>query len=955
MNLFKKAQHFIPLMAALIALIPIFLAPFWAYQWYQQPFIGAFLEANNVVSLIGRADWPALQAGVQWPDRLLLIDGIPVQTEKDLSVVLSDEGTSPLILTMEQRDRSRYEVVVTPRKLRLDELAELFVIPYVVGLAFLATGLWAYWFGGKGQPARAFLLFSAATSVASVSFLDMNTTHYFLSGWTLSLPVAAGGLIFLAFTFPQRMVFIRRMVFLDRYLKAHFLPWILTILAAALSIKAILLPVDPWAYIATWRINYGYSAAAIVYFLGSLLVRIYSSHSSIIRQQCRIIIFGAAVAFAPILVFYFIPMALGQVHAFQIVLYLPTLVILPLSVAYAIVRYRLLVIDRVLSKVVAYGLITTSALIAFYLLVTLLSLFLEKSLNTNEPFVIAIYLLLLVLFLRPFQDLVQRAIDRLFYRSRADYRHVLSNLSRGLVTSPNYGRTLQVLEKELNNALNPDRLLFYLYDDDHQIYRPQSPSSPLDIYLPPRNPLVRLINKNQEATWFHPESLTDLDNIDNHPTDALYPRLPTHNLAVQTTPGARVEPLQVAAALECLVFVPLRYEGRLSGFLALGARRSGDPYSSDDLEFLSAVADQSALAIENARLFNNLQRTLDETLEMKNLMDDIFASIPSAVITTNLERQITLFNQAAEQILRLRARQVVGYDLPKALSDVGPELDVAVRATISQGTTTLGQEISPVLSDRGQVALRFSTTPLRDARLRTKGATILIDDLTAQRHLEVEQERIRQTFGRVVAPRVRDRLLADPGNLRLDGIRQDITVLFADMHKFTPFSERTPPDKVLAVLNSYISLAAQAVLDEEGTLDKFIGDAVMAFWNAPDTQPDHTMRAIRAALAMDQAIKAHRSGLDTPFQLYFSIGITRGEAMVGNLGTPQLFNYTAIGDTVNLAQRLESIATPGQILLSEETYRIVADQVIALPLPPQQMKGREQEVVVYELQGLKGF
>jgi adenylate cyclase len=245
-----------------------------------------------------------------------------------------------------------------------------------------------------------------------------------------------------------------------------------------------------------------------------------------------------------------------------------------------------------------------------------------------------------------------------------------------------------------------------------------------------------------------------------------------------------------------------------------------------------------------------------------------------------------------------------------------------------------------------------SCTPVRDAHGERTGAAVVINDMTEQRKLEAERERIRQTFGRVVAPRVRDRLLAELDNLRLDGSRHTITVLFADLHGFTSFCERTAPETLFRVLNSYLSLAADAVLTEEGTLDKFIGDAVMAFWNAPDTQPDHALRAVRAACAIEKAMRAHRNSLCEDHQLQFSIGVSTGDAIVGNVGTAELFNYTVIGDTVNLAQRLESLAKPGHILLSEATYREVADRVTATPLPPMFVKGRQEPAIAFELSGL---
>src|SRR5262249_33670676 len=153
--------------------------------------------------------------------------------------------------------------------------------------------------------------------------------------------------------------------------------------------------------------------------------------------------------------------------------------------------------------------------------------------------------------------------------------------------------------------------------------------------------------------------------------------------------------------------------------------------------------------------------------------------------------------------------------------------------------TVLSAELSHTIPERGDLHLRLSVSPLRDAYLATKGATFVFEDLTEQRKLEAERELIRRTFGRVVAPRVRDRLLANPDNLQLDGAKQLVTILFADLSGFTTYSEKHDPETVFSVLNQYLSLAAQAILEQEGTLDKFMGDAVMAIWNSPDPQPDH--------------------------------------------------------------------------------------------------------------------
>jgi PAS domain S-box-containing protein len=920
------SKQIIPILAVLVASLMLLAAPFLAYQWYTTPFIGAFIEPNLVLSQISGADWPARQAGAQLGDRLTAVNGQPIKSEGELQDFLKQTGYVPIRLGFERRDGSAFEITILPRSVRFNELFTQFVVPYLSGVALLLGGLWVYRLGGDQRPARAFLLFTAAASVTTGAFLDMNTTHWFVLAWTLSTSIASAALAYLALVFPQQIRLI------ERFPAARFIPWLVALPLAIWGSREILAPGSPWGYVQAWFWGYVYFALAIALFLITLLVRMFASASALVRQQSRIIIFGAALAFGPILLLYLIPSALGQQPEFQAVVYFPLTFVFLISVAYAIVRYRLLDVDRVLSNAVTYLLTSAGAFLLFYLLITFLSLALRQSISPTNPLLMAVYLFLLAVLLNPLRNLMQSGIDRVFYRTRADYRRVLSALSRELATTPDLRRTLETLERELTLAVNPERLVLYFYDDDDRLYLPYSNQPHPELPLTPRNALVRLLERSPEALWLSPDRVFSAD------------------LATSVT--ARLAG-SLPKQLGCIVFVPLRYEGRLIGFLALGPRNSGDPYTSDDLDFLSAVAGQSSLALENVRLFANLRRTLDETLEMKNLMDDIFASIASGVITTDVERKITLFNQAAERILKISASQVVGHPLPGALPALGPELEPFANDTIANNASTLDQEFTPTIPQRGPLYLRLSVTPLRDARLGTKGVTIVIDDLTEQRQLEADRERIRRTFGRVVAPRVRDKLLANPESLILDGIRQPLTVLFADLAGFTPFSERTPPEMLFEVLNSYLSLAAQAILAEEGTLDKFMGDAVLALWNAPDEQTDHTLRAVRAALAINRVAEAHRAHLDPAHHLHFSVGISTGEAMVGNVGTAELFNFTAVGDTVNLAQRLESIAGPGQILLSEPAYQAVSHLVIAEQLRPVKVKGRKQPVTPYAVTGLK--
>jgi len=216
-----------------------------------------------------------------------------------------------------------------------------------------------------------------------------------------------------------------------------------------------------------------------------------------------------------------------------------------------------------------------------------------------------------------------------------------------------------------------------------------------------------------------------------------------------------------------------------------------------------------------------------------------------------------------------------------------------------------------------------------------------------------EREAVRELFERYVSPRVVDRLLESIDPVVLGGQRHEISVLFADIPGFTTYSEQLPPERLVNVLNQYLGLAIETVQTEDGTLDKFMGDAVMAFFNAPLVQSDHTLRAVRAALAMQRTITAYNRKSNGHNGLIFNIGIHTGPAIVGNVGTMQHMNYTAIGDTVNLAKRLQETARDGQIIMSYEAYESIKERVIVQDLGSLIVKGRAMPVDAYLLLGLK--
>lgn len=230
----------------------------------------------------------------------------------------------------------------------------------------------------------------------------------------------------------------------------------------------------------------------------------------------------------------------------------------------------------------------------------------------------------------------------------------------------------------------------------------------------------------------------------------------------------------------------------------------------------------------------------------------------------------------------------------------------------------------------------------------TDYASIAIENSRNYAALRTSSQQVRDSFERFVPPSVVQQVLDRPEGVQLGGQRQTVSVLFADIRGYTSWSENSEPERIIETLNHYLELAGGVVLGWEGTLDKYMGDGLMAFFNAPNNQPDHVHRAVDAALAIMQA--AREVNNQHGHQLAYSIGVHTGEAVVGYIGTRQALNYTAIGDTVNLTKRLQEAAAPGQILIEESVVRALGNRLKAHPLGELRVKGRKAPAVVYELQ-----
>jgi len=403
----------------------------------------------------------------------------------------------------------------------------------------------------------------------------------------------------------------------------------------------------------------------------------------------------------------------------------------------------------------------------------------------------------------------------------------------------------------------------------------------------------------------------------------------------------------VALNLRSILCVPLKVKNELIGVIYADNRIRTGIFAETEKDLLVAFSNQAGVAIENARLFSSLRQTLAEVTELKNLMDNVFASIASGVITADIRNQITLANRAAESILGETALNIVGHPLDEVLASVSKELQPRLNEVRQTDKPIVDLEVSHNSPARGNVDWRLNLSPLKDAGQKTQGITIVLDDMTERKKLEAQ----RRLLERMVSPAVLDQI--NLNSFQIGGKKVDITCLFADIRGFTSYSEKQTPEDLVAVLNRYLAAAAEAVLAHEGTVDKFLGDAIMAWYNAPLPQPDHTLRAVKSALAIREAIEKLHKELPQKSHLDFGIGIHYGEAVLGWIGTEKRLEYTAIGDSINTTKRIQENSAKGQILISKNAYERVKEQIKAKPYAPLTVKGKTQPIEVYEVMGLK--
>lgn len=412
----------------------------------------------------------------------------------------------------------------------------------------------------------------------------------------------------------------------------------------------------------------------------------------------------------------------------------------------------------------------------------------------------------------------------------------------------------------------------------------------------------------------------------------------------------------MAYGIRSIMCAPLVVRNHCIGAVYVDSRINANLFGAKHLELLLAFCNQAAIAIDNARLFADLNKAIQKVREDKQYMDNIFASIANGVITTDSAGVITSCNDAAGLILHLDPRAAIGeryQDVFATRAQVG--LVELLHHAIEQHDhgTIVPNSVECEIPGRGVVSLNLYVSSLRDPQGEHIGMALVVDDRTELRRAEARVKEIRRIFERYVHPNVVQQLIKDPMALNLGGETKEISVVFADIRGYTRLSESMPPAEVMNLINRYLKIMCEAIWEEEGTLTAFQGDALMAIFNAPLPQKTHALRAVRAAWKMRMAVLDYQRSQPQETRVSFGFGVNTGLATVGNVGSQErMQNYTAIGDAVNIASRLQNSVSDNNILMNDPTYSAVYRSVQVGQSFPLLVKNKSTPLTVRYVMGV---
>ncbi|MCL2209430.1 MAG: PAS domain-containing protein [Treponema sp.] len=377
--------------------------------------------------------------------------------------------------------------------------------------------------------------------------------------------------------------------------------------------------------------------------------------------------------------------------------------------------------------------------------------------------------------------------------------------------------------------------------------------------------------------------------------------------------------------------------------------------------FLDSYTKLAAGAMQTSLLFEETKESNKKIDAMERYQDNVFNSMTNMIITTDASGKIYYFNEAAALSMNLREKDL-GRNFDKTFQK---SLSARTIRTITDcqnnGNEILGLE-GIFKGDGNELDYSLNVSPLKTPRGKKEGLTLLFTNQTREKELKqtvqaVSDERrvIKDMFTRYMSQEVVASLMESPDNIKLGGDKRNATVFFADIRGYTSFSENRDPQAIVEILNEYFSAAVENIVQYKGYIDKFIGDCIMAVWGVPMLpDKDDAINAVSCALAIQKLVRSTKRKFfkKDASRLRVGIGVNTGPLVAGNLGSMQRMEYSVIGDTVNLASRLEGVAGPDEVIISKSTKEQLGNAFKLEKRESIRVKGKEKPIQIFNVLGL---
>ena len=509
---------------------------------------------------------------------------------------------------------------------------------------------------------------------------------------------------------------------------------------------------------------------------------------------------GAILAFAPCGILTLLAV-LAKIK-FQWNFYAPVISIFPAAIAYSIIRHNLFDADTIIKRTVGYIIVTTIVIGSYLILSLSLNFLLGKyEISRSRLFPIVFTVLILLVF-NPLRNRVQSLVDRIFFRKEYDPKQIIDRLGTAMTSLMDLPQILRQLVATFSQDMFIDNSAVLLLDASGNTYQVRLSEGDKrfrmeGVSFQKTEPLPQIIEKEKRE-------ITKYDVLE----DPKYKDI-------------CLDCAQNFSTLFASLIIPIILRGEVIGFLSLGGKKSGKFYNREDIDLLRTLAGQGAVAIENARLAE----------QMKN------------------------------------------------------------------------------------------------------------------------EELVRANLARYLSPQIVDQIIKNDVQVNLGGDRKEVTVLFSDIRNFTSISESMKPEQLVEFLNEYFTEMARIIFDNQGSLDKYIGDAIVAVFGSLIPLENSAEAAVQASIEMMQEmVRLNEKWKERyGFNMEMGIGVNTGEVFLGNIGSPERMEFTVIGDTVNTASRFSGLAKGRQILTTRSAKDRLSHQIRTNHLPSSKVKGKSEEVEVFEI------